>query len=53
MTSIAISASMQIVCGSSNHVTNRKQPQQVGVLSLVTEQAIAQVVILNVEGLRG
>ncbi|KAM5556971.1 light-harvesting complex-like protein 3 isotype 1, chloroplastic [Rosa sericea] len=53
MASIAISASLQIVCGSgSQHVTKKQQPQARPARSLGTKEA-TPVVSLNVEGQSG
>lgn len=52
MASIAISASLQILCSSSNHATKRKQRPPVGGQSLGTKQDTTHVVTLDVEGQR-
>ncbi|KAF3433226.1 hypothetical protein FNV43_RR24328 [Rhamnella rubrinervis] len=50
MASIAISASLQILCSSSNHATKRKQPQTVGAQSLGIKQDTTHVLTQDVEG---
>lgn len=50
MAFVAISASLQILCSSSNHAPKRIKPQPVGAQSLGTKQDTTNVVTLDVEG---